>query len=130
MESEHLKWLLLQSQTMSDHELVLKCWGAVEADYTGHGAEVLTRLFTEYPDTLKLFPKFAGIAQPDLAGSAAVAAHGATVLRKLGELLQAKGDHAALLKPLANTHAKTHKIALNNFRVTQDTCTPRLISDH
>jgi len=31
------------AQTMSDHELVLKCWGAVEADYTGHGGEVLTR---------------------------------------------------------------------------------------
>ncbi|KAK7161135.1 hypothetical protein R3I94_003963 [Phoxinus phoxinus] len=103
--------------TMSDHELVLKCWGAVEADYTGHGGEVLTRLFQEYPDTLKLFPKFVGIAQADLAGSAAVAAHGATVLKKLGELLRANGDHAALLKPLANTHAKTHKIGLNNFRL-------------
>ncbi|XP_077057424.1 myoglobin [Siphateles boraxobius] len=103
--------------TMSDHELVLKCWGAVEADYTGHGGEVLTRLFKEYPDTQKLFPKFVGIPQSDLAGNAAVAAHGATVLKKLGELLKAKGDHAALLKPLANTHAKTHKIALNNFRL-------------
>lgn len=83
----------------------------------------LFSLFKEYPDTQKLFPKFVGIAQSDLAGNAAVAAHGATVLKKLGELLKAKGDHAAILKPLANTHAKTHKIALNNFRVSRDTFT-------
>lgn len=80
-------------------------------------------MFKEYPDTLKLFPKFVGIAQSDLAGNAAVAAHGATVLKKLGELLKAKGDHAAILKPLADSHAKTHKIALNNFRVLKDTFT-------
>ncbi|WP_026052282.1 hypothetical protein, partial [Herbaspirillum rubrisubalbicans] len=29
------------------------------------------------------------------------------------ELLTARGDHAALLKPLATTHANTHKIGLN-----------------
>nr|AAR00323.1 myoglobin [Danio rerio] len=102
---------------MADHDLVLKCWGAVEADYAANGGEVLNRLFKEYPDTLKLFPKFSGISQGDLAGSPAVAAHGATVLKKLGELLKAKGDHAALLKPLANTHANIHKVALNNFRL-------------
>ncbi|RXN24450.1 myoglobin [Labeo rohita] len=102
---------------MAEHDQVLKYWGAIEADYTGNGGEVLTRLFKEYPDTQKLFPKFAGIAQSDLAGNAAVAAHGATVLKKLGELLKARGDHATILKPLANTHANTHKIALNNFRL-------------
>ncbi|XP_051983501.1 myoglobin-like [Xyrauchen texanus] len=102
---------------MADHELVLKCWGAVEADFTGHGGDVLTRLFTEHPETQKLFPKFVGIAPGDLAGNPAVAAHGETVLKKLGELLKARGDHAALLKPMANTHANKHKIALNNFRL-------------
>ncbi|XP_016358141.1 myoglobin [Sinocyclocheilus anshuiensis] len=102
---------------MADHDLVLKCWGGVEADFEGHGGEVLTRLFKEHPETLKLFPKFVGIAQSDLVGNAAVAAHGATVLKKLGELLKARGDHAALLKPLATTHANTHKVALNNFRL-------------
>lgn len=78
-------------------------------------------MFEEHPETKKLFPKFAGISPNDVKGNAAVAAHGATVLKKLGELLKARGDHAALLKPLATTHANTHKIALNNFRVTQDT---------
>lgn len=104
-------------QTMADHELVLKCWGGVEADFEGTGGEVLTRLFKQHPETQKLFPKFVGIAQSDLAGNAAVKAHGATVLKKLGELLKARGDHAAILKPLATTHANTHKIALNNFRL-------------
>ncbi|XP_029935322.1 myoglobin [Myripristis murdjan] len=102
---------------MADFDMVLKCWGPVEADYTTHGGLVLTRLFTEHPDTQKLFPKFAGIAQGELAGNAAVSAHGATVLKKLGELLKAKGDHAAILKPLATTHANTHKIAINNFKL-------------
>lgn len=74
-------------------------------------------LFTEHPDTQKLFPKFANIDQRDMAGNAAIAAHGATVLKKLGELLMAKGDHAAILKPLANSHATKHKIPTINFKV-------------
>lgn len=74
----------------------------------------------EHPETQKLFPKFVGIARGDLAGNAAVAGHGATVLKKLGELIKAKGKHADLLKPLATTHANTHKIALNNFKVASD----------
>ncbi|XP_042619983.1 myoglobin isoform X1 [Cyprinus carpio] len=106
-----------QEPTMADYERVLKCWGAIEADYAGHGGEVLTRLFKEHPDTLKLFPKFKGIPQSELAGDTLVASHGATVLKKLGELLRAKGDHAAILQPLATTHANKHKIALNNFRL-------------
>ncbi|KAM7008964.1 myoglobin [Tautogolabrus adspersus] len=102
---------------MADFDTVLKFWGPVEADYTAHGGLVLTRLFTEHPDTLKLFPKFAGIAHSDLAVNAAVSAHGATVLKKLGELLRAKGDHAAILKPMANSHANKHKIPINNFKL-------------
>ncbi|CAJ1053490.1 myoglobin [Xyrichtys novacula] len=102
---------------MADFDTVLKFWGPVEADYAAHGNLVLTRLFTEHPDTQKLFPKFVGIAQGDLAGNAAVSAHGATVLKKLGELLRAKGNHADILKPMANTHANKHKIALKNFKL-------------
>ncbi|KAM4603728.1 myoglobin [Polymixia lowei] len=102
---------------MADFDMILKCWGPVEADFTTYGGIVLTRLFTEHPDTQTLFPKFKSIAQGDLAGNAAVAAHGATVLKKLGELLKAKGNHAAILKPLATTHANTHKIKLNNFKL-------------
>lgn len=77
----------------------------------------LLSLFTEYPETLQLFPKFEGIAKGDLAGNAAVAAHGSTVLKKLAEFLKAKGDHAALLKPMANSHALKHKVAIDNFKV-------------
>ncbi|XP_030635730.1 myoglobin [Chanos chanos] len=102
---------------MADFDLVLKCWGAVEKDYNGLGGEVLTRLFKETPATQDLFPKFKGIAPGDLAGNAAVAAHGATVLNKLGQLLKAKGNHGTILKPLATTHANQHKIPLNNFKL-------------
>ncbi|XP_010862198.2 myoglobin [Esox lucius] len=108
---------------MADFEMVLSCWGPIEADYNKNGGLVLTRLFAEYPETQKLFPKFAGIAKGDLAGNAAVAAHGATVLKKLGELLKAKGNHGAILKPLATTHANKHKIPLNNFKlITEVIC--------
>ncbi|XP_041641586.1 myoglobin [Cheilinus undulatus] len=102
---------------MADFDAVLKFWGPVEADYAAHGSLVLTRLFTEHPDTQKLFPKFANIAQSDLAGNAAISAHGATVLKKLGELLKAKGNHADILKPMANSHANKHKIPINNFKL-------------
>lgn len=74
-------------------------------------------LFTENPETQQLFPKFAGIAQSELAGNAAFSAHGAVVLKKLGELLKAKGNHTAILQPLANTHATKHKIPIKNFKV-------------
>ncbi|XP_030272395.1 myoglobin [Sparus aurata] len=101
---------------MDDFDKVLKFWGPVEADYSVNGGLVLNRLFTEYPETLQLFPKFEGIAKGDLAGNAAVAAHGSTVLKKLAEFLKAKGDHAALLKPMANSHALKHKVAIDNFK--------------
>ncbi|XP_029358643.1 myoglobin [Echeneis naucrates] len=102
---------------MADFDLVLKHWGPVEADYSTHGNLVLTRLFTEHPETQELFPKFVGIAKGDLAGNAAISAHGATVLKKLGELLKAKGNHATILKPLADSHATKHKITINNFKL-------------
>lgn len=75
-------------------------------------------LFTEHPDTQTLFPAFAGIAQADLAANAAISAHGATVLKKLGELLKARGNHASILRPMAISHATKHKIPLHNFKVT------------
>ncbi|KAF5906470.1 myoglobin, partial [Clarias magur] len=100
---------------MSDCELILANWGKVESNLTGYGGDVLTRLFTEHPDTQKLFPKFVGIPCGELAGNTAVADHGATVLTKLGEILKAKGS-SDVIKPLATTHANKHKIALNNFK--------------
>ncbi|XP_075900379.1 myoglobin [Nelusetta ayraudi] len=105
---------------MADYDMVLKFWGPVEADYTMHGGLVLTRLFAEHPDTQKLFPAFAGIAQADLAGNAAISAHGATVLKKLGELLKAKGNHATILQPMAISHATKHKIPINNFKIISE----------
>nr|BAH09091.1 myoglobin [Pseudocaranx dentex] len=105
---------------MADFDMVLKHWGPVEADYTTHGGLVLSRLFTEHPETKELFPKFAGIALGDVAGNAAVSAHGATVLKKLGELLKAKGNHATILKPLATSHANKHKIGINNFKLISE----------
>ncbi|XP_041840283.1 myoglobin [Melanotaenia boesemani] len=102
---------------MADFDLVLKHWGPVEADYSSHGNLVLIRLFTEHPETQKLFPKFVGIPLGDLSSNAAISAHGATVLKKLGELLKAKGNHASILKPLATSHATKHKIPINNFKL-------------
>ncbi|KAM9454297.1 myoglobin-like [Clarias gariepinus] len=101
---------------MSDCELILASWGKVESNLAGYGGEVLTRLFTEHPDTQKLFPKFIEIPCGEMAGNAAIADHGKTVLMKLGEILKAKGS-SDVIKPLATTHANKHKIALNNFKL-------------
>ncbi|KAF5885145.1 myoglobin, partial [Clarias magur] len=100
---------------MSDCELILANWGKVESNLTGYGGDVLTRLFTEHPDTQKLFPNFLGIPCSELAGNTAVADHGKIVLTKLGEIVKAKGS-SEVIKPLAMTHANKHKIALNNFK--------------
>ncbi|KAL4647823.1 myoglobin-like [Arapaima gigas] len=110
---------------MAEFDQVLKCWDAVEADYTGIGGDVMTCLFTEYPDTQKLFPKFADIPPGELAGNAAVGEHGAVVLRKLKEMLNAKGDHGYILMSLATSHANDHKIPISNFKVR--TCAVALV---
>ncbi|XP_077575002.1 myoglobin [Stigmatopora nigra] len=102
---------------MADFDTIQKFWAPIEADYNTYGELVLIRLFTEHPETLQLFPKFAGIAQSDLSGNPAVSAHGVTVLKKLWELLKAKGNHATILKPLSKSHATKHKIALVNFKL-------------
>uniref|UniRef100_A0A3Q4B0Y9 Myoglobin n=1 Tax=Mola mola TaxID=94237 RepID=A0A3Q4B0Y9_MOLML len=102
---------------MARYDMIQKFWGPVEADYTTNGGLVMTRLFTEHPESQKLFPAFAGIAQVDLAGNAAVSAHGATVLKKLGELLSARGAHAAMVQSLAHSHATKHKIPIKNFKL-------------
>ncbi|XP_041093709.1 myoglobin [Polyodon spathula] len=85
--------------SLSDAEwtLVLKAWGPVEADLAGHGQAVLLRAFISVPE------------QADLPGSADIKAHGSIVITKLGDLLKQKGGHAALLRPLGETHAKKHK---------------------
>lgn len=77
----------------------------------------LCSLFLDHPETQNLFPKFVGIPQGELAGNAGVAAHGAIVLKKLCEIVKAKGQHAELVKQLATSHANVHKITINNFRV-------------
>ncbi|MBN3278752.1 MYG protein, partial [Polyodon spathula] len=108
--------------SLSDAEwtLVLKAWGPVEADLAGHGQAVLLRLFKDHPETLQLFPKFKVLQQADLPGSADIKAHGSIVITKLGDLLKQKGGHAALLRPLGETHAKKHKIPLANFKLICD----------
>ncbi|XP_058236751.1 myoglobin [Hemibagrus wyckioides] len=105
---------------MGDYDAILSIWGKVESNYSDYGGEILTRLFVQHPETQQLFPKFAGIPQASLPGNTAVAAHGVTVLQKLGELVKAKGSHTDLLKPLATTHAKQHKIKLNNFKLISE----------
>ncbi|XP_075946245.1 myoglobin [Anarhichas minor] len=102
---------------MADFDTVLKCWGPVEADYNVYGNLVLTRLFIEHPHTQKLFPKFADMPQGDLPGDARVSAIGASVLKNLGEMLRAKGNHAAIIKPLAHIHGVQFKVPLSNFKL-------------
>ncbi|KAL4647878.1 myoglobin [Arapaima gigas] len=106
--------------TVADYDQILKCWGAVEADYIAMGGALLIRLFKEHPDSIKLFPKFVSLPPNEVASNPAVADHGATVLRKLGEVLKTKGNHTSILKPLAETHAKSHNIPIFGFDLLTD----------
>ncbi|XP_016139700.1 myoglobin-like [Sinocyclocheilus grahami] len=105
------------NQIMADYKVVLNCWEDVKGDYAGYGGKVLTRLFKEYPHTRKFFPKIKSIPMSDLEGNVAVGAQGAIVLRKLGKLLEAKGDHATIRKLLDTSQDNTHKIDLSSFRL-------------
>ncbi|KAJ8377364.1 hypothetical protein AAFF_G00260930 [Aldrovandia affinis] len=105
---------------MADFDIILKAWVPIESDLTGNGGLVLNRLFERHPKTLELFPKFVGKTPQELLGNAAVAEHGAVVLKKLGELLNARGNHSAILKPLATNHANKHKIPIVNFSLISE----------
>ncbi|XP_030590676.1 myoglobin-like [Archocentrus centrarchus] len=105
---------------MADFDAVLKHWGPVEADYTTFGSLILTRLFLEHPETQKQFPKFANIPQGELANNPAVADHGATTLQQLADLLRAKGNHAAILKDVANIHGIEQKVPVKSFKLHFD----------
>ncbi|XP_051015810.1 myoglobin [Acomys russatus] len=98
---------------LSDGEwqLVLSAWGKVETDLAGHGQEVLIRLFQTHPETLEKFDKFKNLKSEDeMKGSEDLKKHGCTVLTALGGILKKKGQHAAEIQPLAQSHATKHKI--------------------
>ncbi|XP_076026513.1 myoglobin-like isoform X2 [Genypterus blacodes] len=105
---------------MADYEAFLKYWGPLDKDPRGVGSLVLIRLFKEHPETQDLFPKHVGIPLADLEGNADLATHGEIVVKKLGELVKARGNHAAIIKPLATSHANQHKIPINNFRLLSE----------
>ncbi|OBS67161.1 hypothetical protein A6R68_04253, partial [Neotoma lepida] len=95
--------------TLSDGEwqLVLNVWGKVETDLAGLGQEVLI----SHPETLDKFDKFKNLKSADeMKGSEDLKKHGCTVLTALGGILKKKGQHAAEIQPLAQSHATKHKI--------------------
>ncbi|XP_029446242.1 myoglobin [Rhinatrema bivittatum] len=97
---------------LSDQEWqqVLHVWGKVEPDLPGHGQAALLRLFHKHPETLELFDRFKHLKPDELSHSEDLKKHGNTVLTALGKILKKKGHHEAELKPLAQSHALTHKI--------------------
>ncbi|XP_076026452.1 myoglobin-like [Genypterus blacodes] len=105
---------------MADYEAVLKYWGPLDKDPRGVGTLVLIRFFKEHPETQDLFPKYAGIPLEDLGGNADLATLGENVVRKLGELVKARGNHAAIIKPLATAHANQHKVPIKNFTLLSE----------
>ncbi|KAG2464436.1 MYG protein, partial [Polypterus senegalus] len=76
--------------------------------------------FQTHPDVQKLFPKFVGLSKEQLQNNPAVQAHGEIVVCKLTEILKANGEHKEILKALAESHAKQHKIPLVNFQIISE----------
>lgn len=100
---------------LSDGEwqAVLNIWGKVEADLAGHGQEILIKMFKDHPETLEKFDKFKNLkSEDDMRGSEDLKKHGNTVLTALGGILKKKGQHAAEIQPLAQSHANKHKIPI------------------
>ncbi|NP_001274714.1 PREDICTED: myoglobin isoform X1 [Condylura cristata] len=118
---------------LSDGEwqLVLNIWGKVEADIPGHGQEVLIRLFKNHPETLEKFDKFKSLkSEGEMKASEDLKKHGATVLTALGGILKKKGQHAAELQPLAQSHANKHKIPVKYLEFISEAIIQVLQSKH
>lgn len=76
------------------------------------------RLFKAHPETLDKFDKFKNLkSEDDMKGSEDLKKHGSTVLTALGGILKKKGQHAAEIQPLAQSHATKHKIPIKYLEV-------------
>lgn len=76
------------------------------------------RLFKAHPETLDKFDKFKNLkSEDDMKGSEDLKKHGCTVLTALGGILKKKGQHAAEIQPLAQSHATKHKIPIQYLEV-------------
>ncbi|XP_051790823.1 myoglobin isoform X9 [Erpetoichthys calabaricus] len=96
---------------------VLSFWDPLKADPKSYGEVVLQRLFETKPDSQKLFPKFAALSKEQLQNNPDLQAHGGIVICKLTEFLHSKLQHQQLMKDLAESHAKQHKIPRVNFQI-------------
>ncbi|XP_028671126.2 myoglobin [Erpetoichthys calabaricus] len=99
---------------------VLSFWGPLKADPKSYGEIVLQRLFETKPDSQKLFPKFAALPKAQLQNNPDLQAHGGIVFCKLTEFLQDGGQDKKILKDLAESHAKQHKIPRVYFQIISD----------
>uniref|UniRef100_A0A8C1XWV8 Myoglobin n=1 Tax=Cyprinus carpio TaxID=7962 RepID=A0A8C1XWV8_CYPCA len=80
---------------MIDYEVVEQCLETIEADYAGHGGEVLKRLLKKH---LHLD-------------------NGAAVLKKLCKLLKARNYLAYIIRQMDTSYDNTDNIVLDNFRL-------------
>uniref|UniRef100_A0A8C4S6Z6 Myoglobin n=1 Tax=Erpetoichthys calabaricus TaxID=27687 RepID=A0A8C4S6Z6_ERPCA len=104
----------------ADCKTVCSFWAPVEADPRCYGEIVLQRLFETHPDVQKLFPKFVDLSKEQLQNNPGVQAHGEIVVCKLTEILKSNGKCKEIIKALAESHAKQHKIPLVNFKIISD----------
>nr|AGM75769.1 myoglobin [Hyperoodon ampullatus] len=115
----------------AEWQLVLHVWAKVEADLSGHGQEILIRLFKGHPETLEKFEKFKHLkSEAEMKASEDLKKHGHTVLTALGGILKKKGHHEAELKPLAQSHATKHKIPIKYLEFISDAIIHVLHSKH
>lgn len=83
-------------------------------------------LFKAHPETLDKFDKFKNLkSEEDMKGSEDLKKHGCTVLTALGTILKKKGQHAAEIQPLAQSHASKHKIPVKYLEVGGHSKSPR-----
>ncbi|XP_051790828.1 myoglobin-like isoform X4 [Erpetoichthys calabaricus] len=108
------------SACVTDCKTVRSFWAPVEANPRCYGEIILLRLFETHPDVQKLFPKFVDLSKEQLQNNPGVQAHGEIVVCKLTEILKSNGKCKEIIKALAESHAKQHKIPLVNFQIISE----------
>ncbi|KAG2456837.1 MYG protein, partial [Polypterus senegalus] len=98
---------------------VIGFWALVKAN-PKYREIILQHLFETHPDVQKLFLKFAGLSKEQLQNNPDLQAHGEIVFCKLTKFVQHQQADKSLVKGLAESHAKQHKIPWSNFQIISE----------
>nr|VDB32522.1 GbE2b [Lepidosiren paradoxa] len=105
-------------------------WSKIFADAESNGSVVLSRMFKEYPHTVKYFKNFPELqsvgetaSAAEIAGLAEVQGHAKTVFTAFNDMVQHLENIDALKEtatPLAKKHSEELKVDVKDFKILCD----------